>query len=284
MAGDIEQLEKDMQKSARDMAGTQPALRHECATDLSELQQNEAKLRMQYSARYIRQGQGGYMVPREAPITEAMDKVAEDLKRAEKALGNGNAIRQRRMPSGRWRSSKACAPRWSAWRAATASSKRSAAERSATDGQQQNGQQGGQQQAGSKPAASRPDGQQGGGRQGGGRSQRASPAYGPRGNEFAVRERNMADSFRKACTIFPTRGRWIRSAMLNEAPRGLSEMRSQFKDNADMTRQITDVEREISRLQVGDISSQELQNRLNREILPNLEALEAPASQADRAG
>ena len=41
-----------------------------------------------------------------------------------------------------------------------------------------------------------------------------------------------------------------------------------------MTRQITDVERDISRLQVGDISSAELQNRLNRVVLPNLEALE----------
>jgi hypothetical protein len=51
-------------------------------------------------------------------------------------------------------------------------------------------------------------------------------------------------------------------------------MRQQYKDNPDMVRQIGDVEREISRLQVGDISSQELQNRLNREVLPNLEALE----------
>jgi len=62
--------------------------------------------------------------------------------------------------------------------------------------------------------------------------------------------------------------------MLNDASRGLTEMRNQFKNDPDLTRQITDVEREISRLQVGDISSQELQNRLNREILPNLEALE----------
>ena len=62
--------------------------------------------------------------------------------------------------------------------------------------------------------------------------------------------------------------------MLSDAAHGLAEMRNQFKDDADMTRQITDVERDISRLQVGDISSQELQNRLNREILPNLEALE----------
>ena len=51
-------------------------------------------------------------------------------------------------------------------------------------------------------------------------------------------------------------------------------MRQQYKDNPDMVRQIGDLEHEISRLQVGDISSQELQNRLNHEILPNLESLE----------
>ena len=61
---------------------------------------------------------------------------------------------------------------------------------------------------------------------------------------------------------------------VHDAARGLTELRQQFKDNPDVARQITDVEREISRLQVGDISSQELQNRLNREVLPNLEALE----------
>ena len=56
-------------------------------------------------------------------------------------------------------------------------------------------------------------------------------------------------------------------------PPGL-EPRQQYKDNPDVSRQITDVERDISRLQVGDISSQELQNRLTRVVLPNLEALE----------
>ncbi|PYT18095.1 MAG: hypothetical protein DMG59_05495 [Acidobacteria bacterium] len=34
------------------------------------------------------------------------------------------------------------------------------------------------------------------------------------------------------------------------------------------------MEREVSRLDIGDISTPELQNRLNREVLPNLEALE----------
>ena len=62
--------------------------------------------------------------------------------------------------------------------------------------------------------------------------------------------------------------------MIQAATRELNDMRQMFKDNPDLTRQLGDVEREISRLAVGDISSAELQNRLNREVLPNLESLE----------
>ena len=54
----------------------------------------------------------------------------------------------------------------------------------------------------------------------------------------------------------------------------MNDMRQMFKDNPEMSRQIGEVEREIARLTVGDISSAELQNRLNREVLPNLESLE----------
>ena len=50
MAADVEQLEKDMQKAARDMVGTQPGASGRVREALSELQQNEAKLRMKYSA------------------------------------------------------------------------------------------------------------------------------------------------------------------------------------------------------------------------------------------
>src|SRR5260370_299915 len=62
--------------------------------------------------------------------------------------------------------------------------------------------------------------------------------------------------------------------VMQDATRELNEMRQQFKDNPDMAREIADLEHEISRLGVGNIATQELQNRLNREILPNLEALE----------
>ncbi|PYT18096.1 MAG: hypothetical protein DMG59_05500 [Acidobacteria bacterium] len=88
MAAELDQLEKDMQKAARDLAGTQPGAASHVRDGLSDIQQNEAKMRMKYSANWIRQGQGGFMVPREAPVTEALDKLSDDLKQAQNALNN----------------------------------------------------------------------------------------------------------------------------------------------------------------------------------------------------
>jgi hypothetical protein len=64
----------------------------------------------------------------------------------------------------------------------------------------------------------------------------------------------------------------------NEAVRGaardLSQMRQLFKDNPDIQKQITDVEHDLQKLTIGDIATPELQQRLNREVLPNLQSLE----------
>ena len=74
-------LKRTCRKPPATWQHTQPGASGRIREGLAEMQQNEAKLRMQYSARWIRQGQGGYMVPREAPITQTMDKVAKDLSR-----------------------------------------------------------------------------------------------------------------------------------------------------------------------------------------------------------
>ena len=91
-------------------------------------------MRMKYSANWIRQGQGGFMVPREAPVTEALDKLSDDLKQAQNALNNSkqgvgqNSDLERSL--------------------ARVERLRSQMERMAGRGQQQNGDQSGQQQGG----------------------------------------------------------------------------------------------------------------------------------------
>jgi hypothetical protein len=70
-----------------------------------------------------------------------------------------------------------------------------------------------------------------------------------------------------------------------DAVRELSELRTQFKDDPDVLKQITDLEREVERLETGDTAGPELQQRLNRAILPNLETLEVQLRrEADEKG
>jgi hypothetical protein len=93
-----------MQKAARDLAGTQPSASSRVRDGLSDIQQNETKMRMKYSARYIRQGQGRLMVPREAPITQSLEELSRDLKAAQAAVNPnaqpGNDKHQRRKEVG----------------------------------------------------------------------------------------------------------------------------------------------------------------------------------------
>ncbi len=178
MAGEVAQLEKDMQKAARDMAGTQPAATGRVRDGLSTLQGDEVKSRTEFSARYIRQGLGGYMVNREAPITEALDKVAQDLKAAQGALGQGKG--QGSNDAER----------------SLSQVERLRAQLEQMSGKQPGGQQGGQQQ-GNQPGgqqAGQQAGQQGG-QQGGptGRPARGPtgrPARGPTGWWTAERQQS----------------------------------------------------------------------------------------------
>jgi hypothetical protein len=282
MAAELERLETDMKKSARDLASTQPDASARVREGLSEIQQNEAKSRMTASATWLRRGQGPLMVPREAPVTQALDKVAEDLRQAQSALRNGgqspgNNDLERSL--------------------ARVERMRSQMERMAGNGQpdkngQQNGQQnggqqdgkqqgsgqkgGGQQSGGNQPGNSQTGGQQTGGGQQGGRPQTGGGyggAYGPRGGN-----RQYGGGFGR----FGPEGMYdapldrpvdpMESARL--AARDLNDMRQLFKDNPDIQKEITEVEHELQKLTIGDIATAELQQRLNREILPNLQALE----------
>jgi hypothetical protein len=86
----VDKLEKDMQRSARELGSAQPNASARLRDGLAEIQQNEVKLRLKYQADYIRQGMGQYMVPREAPITQTLDKLREDIRQAQQAMTNGD--------------------------------------------------------------------------------------------------------------------------------------------------------------------------------------------------
>src|SRR5260370_4364066 len=89
MTAELDQMEKDMQKAARDLAGSQPSASARVREALSQTQQDETKLRMKYSADYIRRGGGAMMVPREPTISNSLDLMAEDLRKAQGSLNQG---------------------------------------------------------------------------------------------------------------------------------------------------------------------------------------------------
>ena len=62
----------------------------------------------------------------------------------------------------------------------------------------------------------------------------------------------------------------------------LNDLRDQFQDNPDALQELNDLSRDIQRMQTGQTASPELEQRISREILPKLEALEVAPAAADR--
>ena len=51
-------------------------------------------------------------------------------------------------------------------------------------------------------------------------------------------------------------------------------MKDRFKDNPDALREVSELSGQIQKMQMGETASPELDQRISREILPRLEALE----------
>jgi hypothetical protein len=260
MAGALDQLERDMQKAARDLAGSQPGAAARVREGLSGIQQNETKMRMQYSSRWIRDGQGQLMVPREAPITQSLDELSKNLKAAQQALGaSANQDGQRNAND----QSLARLERLREQMQQMAGQQNG---QNGQGGNQQGGnQQGGNQQGGQQAGSQQGGNQQGGGNQAGqfnrgGRSRGFNGSYGRFGPEgvFDVPDVQYADP----------------GAIMRDAQIQLNDLREQFRDNPDISGQIADLNRDLTRMGVGQTASPELDSRISRQILPKLEALE----------
>jgi hypothetical protein len=177
------------------------------------------------------------------------------------------------MPNVRSRSWNGCAAKWNRWPAASLN------QQGNQPGNQQGNQPGksGNSQGGNQPGGNQPGGRGGANQQGQGNQNGGGFAqYGGNGGGNPYGYRDQYGRFPVRPMYEPVDPKNFNPQQaIQSATQQLNDMRQMFKDNPDMQRQVGDVEREISRLQVGDISSAELQNRLNHVILPNLESLEA---------
>ena len=258
MAGELDRLQKDMQQAARELAGTQPAAAGRVRDGLSNMQQTEITNRAKASADRIRQGMGSFVVPTEKAVAQALDQVAKDLKAAQQALGQSSA--QQGGQKGEMEQELARLERMrSQLQQMTSQGK---------GGNQPGGNQQGGQQAGNQQGQGQQSGQQGG-NQAGGNQVGQNSARG-RNGAYGGFGRFQPEGFYDV----PDMQGADPSSFARDAQLQLNDLKDQFRDNPDALREITDLNGQIQRMQMGATASPELDARINREILPKLEALE----------
>jgi hypothetical protein len=85
-------LEEQMQKAARDMAGSQPSASRNLRDALGEMQQRELRLKMKWSLEVLRRGMAEYALTRQPEVTQGLSRLRDRVQEAQSALN--------RQPSG----------------------------------------------------------------------------------------------------------------------------------------------------------------------------------------
>ena len=94
MLDEYNQLQKDMQQTARDLSGTQPDASKKLRETMGRSQQEEIGNKMEWTQAALQQGMGQYAILHEAPVTQALNQLKDDLKKLESEAGQpggGNA-------------------------------------------------------------------------------------------------------------------------------------------------------------------------------------------------
>lgn len=266
---DLKKLEQDIQRSARDLRSTQPDASTRLRDGVGEIQQNDVERRIQYSAEYIRNGRGDQVnqsgwLP---PVNRAMDTMREGIRQAQQALSDGT-----KQGAGKNERDQ---------QLAQVESLRRQIEQFARGQQngQQKGQQPGQQPGQGQGKGGQQPGQQPGQGQGGG-NQNGGNQYGgggPYGGGYIGGQFGRWNP--QGYYDLPDGRRVEPSQVVRDYARDLNDLRQRFKDDPEMSKQIADVERALTQANVGDTSGPELQERLSRTVLPQLETLEVQMRQ-----
>ncbi len=78
--------EEEIQKAARDMAGSQPSASSKLRDALGEMQQQELRLKMKWSLEVLRRGMAEYALPREMTVTQGLNQLRDRVREAQGAL------------------------------------------------------------------------------------------------------------------------------------------------------------------------------------------------------
>jgi len=288
---DLKKLEQDIQRSARDLRATQPDASTRLRDGVGEIQQNDVERRMQYSSEYIRNGRGDQVnqsgwLP---PVNRAMDTMREGIRQAQQALSDGS-----KQGAGKNERDQQLAEVESLRRQIEQFSRGQQPGQQPGDQNGKDGKQGGQQ-PGQQPG----QGQGKGGQQPGQQPGQGQPGGNQVGNQYGAGG-NQFGGNRAGGYIGGQFGRWNPqgwydmpdgrrvepSQVVRDYARELNDMRQRFKDDPEMARQISDVEKALTQANMGDTAGPLLQERISRTVLPQLETLEVQMRQklGDEAG
>ena len=82
LARDLKRLEQQMNEAARTLRAGSPDASHKLNEALGDMQQNELGLRLRKQAEFLRQGAGAAVWTREAPISNGLDKLNQQIQQA----------------------------------------------------------------------------------------------------------------------------------------------------------------------------------------------------------
>ena len=250
MANDVARLEQQMQSATRDLMGTNRDAANKLRQALGAAEQEEMPNKMKASAEYLRKGQGSVAVMREAPVTQGLNNLRDQIqqvqgslaqngqgkgqgddKQLQAALQQAERLRQELEQMGRGQQ-----PGNQQGQNAQRGQQQGN-QQGQQAGQQQGGQQGGQQ-AGGQQAGGQQGGQQAGGQQGG--------QYG--GNQYGGQ---IGNRFGGADTTGWGGAFWnpgIARRNYEDAVRDVNRLEGAVRDNPEMLRQLRDLGAMLPRL------------------------------------
>lgn len=262
----LTQLEQEMQRAARDMAGSQRSASGKLRDALGDVQKQELRLKMGWTVEVMRRGMGAYALTRQPEITRglnqlrdrmrdaqsAMDREADGGQDLEAALGRVEQLRQRleEMKGAGQRGTKSQQGSQGQEREAQGQQGSKAQKGQGQQGKAQNGdaagQKGSQGQKGESPGGSAPA------------SNGAPQAGGPGGGsspEVASGRGGQSDSHGSFVRGFDpaTAGHTIR-----EGIRDLGQLEQMLRGNREIPREVTrdvqDLIREMRQVDSGRLS------------------------------
>ena len=267
MAEELRRLERDMQEAVRDLAGGERRASARLREALGEMQQRELGLRMKYLSEWIRRGLGAYAWLREAPVTEGLERLAEQTREAQQALGQGqNKNENLEEALSRVERLRRELERLARGAGAGQQQQRGAAPSNRPGGQDR------------RQTAGRP-GNQSGSSSGRGRGTPTAPgvplgASGGPGRTYSAmntgeRRPNLPDR-----PLSPEEFRAIERSY-REGLRSLTRLRGQVRENREVAAEVAELIQQMRRLDPSRFpGNPELVEKLRTQVLPGLEQLE----------